>query len=276
MSPVKFPWQAKAPKSAAPKSEAPADAKNPAATKRFTVKYREAQVGEERHFVPDYAAGRPASLRILDGKHFEPATHALVARLLADRPGDLVHAGTFFGDMLPSFSRACPGRVYAFEPVLENYVLAKQSVEANALDNVLLTNAGLGEAIAPAFIDVGKPNRHRGGGSAIAGEGQRTMLTTVDSFGLGKLSVLQLDVEGHELAALKGARRTILACRPTILVEDGSEPTKDYLKELGYRRAGRIPGVSVWGPADQKKTLLPIVRALREEAREDSEASSEA
>ncbi|UOM36306.1 FkbM family methyltransferase [Acuticoccus sp. I52.16.1] len=232
-------------------------------TAAYSVAYRPAKVGAETHFVPAYAAGRPASKCVLDGRHFEPMTHALVAKLFADRPGDMVHAGTFFGDMLPSFSKACPGRVYAFEPVLENYVLAKQCVEANGLANVLLTNAGLGERIDVAYIDTGEKG-HRGGASTISERGQPTMLTTIDAYAIADLSVLQLDVEGHEMAALAGARATIERCKPVILVEDKKRQCDEFLEALGYRRAGRLPGIFAWALPQDKKRVRPFIREMRQ------------
>jgi hypothetical protein len=86
----------------------------------------------------------------LSGRLYEPRTDKLVSRFLECRGGDLIHAGTFFGDMLPTFSRSCPGTVYAFEPVLENFILAKLCVDTNKLENVFLINAGLGDNLSIA------------------------------------------------------------------------------------------------------------------------------
>lgn len=233
--------------------------------KEYKVAYHRAEVDGEQHFVPAYAAKRPAAKRVLRGTHFEPQTHALVAALMAARPGSMVHAGTFFGDMLPSFAKACPGHVYAFEPVLENYILAKLCVDANRLGNVLLTNAGLGETIAVAHIDTGEANDHRGGSSAIAERGQPTMLTTIDSFAIDDLTIIQLDVEGHELEALKGARRTIASAAPFILIEDNKRACAGLLQELGYQRAGRLPGIIAWARPEHHSTLRDLVRAQRAE-----------
>lgn len=56
------------------------------------------------------------------------------------KSGSVFHAGTFFGDMLHTYSRSAR-TVYAFEPVLENYVLAKQNAERLGLRNAVLINA---------------------------------------------------------------------------------------------------------------------------------------
>lgn len=206
-----------------------------------------------RYFVPDYAAHRPAGQAILKGRYYEPRTHALVRLLLESLPGNIVHAGTFFGDMLPSFSRACgtAGRVYAFEPLLENHVLARLTVDANRLENVVLFNAGLGAALASCLMARGSAaGTHAGGASKVSPRGDASAtLMTIDSLGLTQLSILQLDVEGHELEALTGARRTIAACRPVIMIEDNGRACAPLLGQSSYVFAGQIPGLDIWLPA---------------------------
>ena len=115
-------------------------------------------------YVPDYARHRPVAQTVLDGRNVSPALHQFVGRLLEARPGSMVHAGTFFGDMLSSFSRKTPGVVYAFEPVVENYLLARAVVETNHLGNVLLMHSGLGAATAGGGRALGASPR-RGSGS---------------------------------------------------------------------------------------------------------------
>lgn len=211
----------------------------------YVVRFKRTELGGDLYYVPDYARERPACQELLAGRLYEPDTHQLVCRVLVDRPGDMIHAGAFFGDMLPSFSRACPGAVYAFEPVLENYVLAKLCVEQNELRNVALFNAGLGDQLAVGHVDTGGPI-HRGGASKLSDNGQVTTLMTIDSLQLRNVSLIQLDVEGSELPALKGAEHTIRRCRPVILVEDNKAECAGYLESLGYERSGEVPGLSIW------------------------------
>lgn len=42
---------------------------------------------------------------------------------------------------------------------------------------------------------------------------------TLDSFGIEHLDFLKVDVEGHEVQLLEGARETITRCQPTVLIE---------------------------------------------------------
>ncbi len=219
----------------------------------------------QTHFVPAAASDRPASASILKGKYYEQTTHMLLRLLFERRPGDLIHAGTFFGDMLPSFAAACPGTVYAFEPVLESYVLARQCVNANDLQSVHLFNSGLSRKLGGARImthrkDVGE---NIGGGARIRKNGG-TQITTVaiDSLGLKDLSVLQLDLEGHERLAVMGARKTIERCRPVVLLEDAKMKAADVMDGLGYVHVGELPSQNIWATPDDVDDVAAMIIEL--------------
>jgi FkbM family methyltransferase len=228
---------------------------------RFTVSFSKVMQDRGIYFVPKYAEHRPACQAILSGQMYEPDTHELVHNILQRKTGSMIHAGTFFGDMLPTFSRSCPGTVYAFEPVLENYVLAKLCIDSNKLENVYLQNAGLSDSTSIAHIDTGdQGGTHRGGGSRLSEAGQLVGLVTIDSLGLDGVVIIQLDVEGHELPALKGARGTIERNYPVIMIEDNPRVCGPFLEEMGYQCIGAIPGLLIWTrPADQALVadLLP-------------------
>lgn len=66
-------------------------------------------------------------------------------------------------------------------------------------------------------------------------------LRPVDSLDLPTVGVVKIDVEGHELAALRGARGLLVRDRPVVIVESeerhraGSvEEVRQFLEELGY------------------------------------------
>ena len=217
----------------------------------YAIAYQEIVIGKFRYFVPEYASHRPAVRKVLKGRFYEPQTHFLVERFYEKVQGSMVHAGCFFGDMLPSFSSQVKGNLYAFEPVLENYILAKLCVEVNQLDNVLLQNCALSDKITNLKIDTFEVNGlHAGGGSQIASSGATCMAVTVDSLSDDNISLIQLDVEGHELSALTGAKETIVRCRPLIAIEDNFQQCKHFLHELNYERVGEIPGLSIWVPQE--------------------------
>ena len=65
---------------------------------------------------------------------------------------------------------------------------------------------------------------------------------TLDEYELSNVSFMKLDVEGHELDVLKGAKRTVERWRPNLLVEIEQRHLSfpmtivfDHLRDLGYR-----------------------------------------
>jgi FkbM family methyltransferase len=60
---------------------------------------------------------------------------------------------------------------------------------------------------------------------------------TIDSLNLDQLSLLQLDIEGHELQALKGAVKTIKKFKSILMIEITSdeEKTIKFIENLGYK-----------------------------------------
>jgi FkbM family methyltransferase len=230
--------------------------------RRYVLGLTRVEMGGDTFLLPKFGLRR-AARTIRDGGPHEPATHALVHALLRETPGDMVHAGTFFGPMLPSFSRACRGTLYAFEPVLESYVVAKLAVQLNGLGNVVMFNAGLADRLARGFVETERPDgQHSAARAEIAEHGQAVALMTIDMLGLHELALIQLDVEGHEFFALKGAEATIRAQRPLVMVEDNSRRTSDYLEGLGYRFVGRLPGQRLYATPER----LALARAALAEA----------
>jgi len=240
----------------------PAEARKPVSLLgdgRYCVPHKRARVAGDHFFVPDYALHRPAARKLLKGEIHEPDTHRFVAHFCARNPGSAIHAGTFFGDMLPTYSRAVSGLVHAFEPVLENFIMAKLCVETNQLANVMLFNAALGRRVEVLRIDTAdRGGRHAGGGAAIAEHGDLCATMTIDQLGSDDIVLVQLDVEGHELAALAGAERTIAACRPVIAVEDNRDQCSKFLSDRGYSTRFAIPGLALWAPEENEKFLNDI------------------
>jgi FkbM family methyltransferase len=203
--------------------------------------------------VPRSSLHRPVAQMILAGRVWESSTLDLLRSARAD--GDVVHAGTFFGDFIPALaqSRGAGARVWAFEPNRENYECARITIELNDLENVTLTHAGLGESSGTALLAtsdrLGLP---AGGRSRLIddrarerwSESEEVNLVSIDDVLTSDrdVAVVQLDVEGHEQQALAGAMRTIARCRPLIVLE--SPPRERWIAEhlapLGYTLAGAV------------------------------------
>lgn len=214
----------------------------------------ESIVGANEHglyCIPRSSLG-PIAQTILRSRVYEPNTIALMCS--TDPEEDIVHAGAFIGDFLPALSksRRSGAIVWAFEPNRWHYRCAQITCILNDLDNVVLTNAGLGVREERALLQT--VNR---AGLAIGGSGhlvdapegvgttEEVQLLAIDeTVGLDRwVAVLQLDVEGHEEPALAGAMGTIERCRPLIIVETLPESrVMEDLSNLGYRAAGVLDG----------------------------------
>jgi FkbM family methyltransferase len=218
----------------------------PAAALRCTVAYN--RFGA--YSVPLSSSHRPAARAVLAGRVWEPDTLAEVTRRC--RGGDVVHAGTYFGDFLPALARACtPGTLWAFEPNPENFRCARITAELNGLDNVALRHAGLGAAGGALLVaTIGPDGEALGGASRLVRPGEalpgsvEVAVVAIDDVVPAdrKVDVIQLDVEGSEGAALLGALATIVRCSPVLILESlfGGDRLPDEIASLGYAPTGTV------------------------------------
>lgn len=198
---------------------------------------------------------------ILDGGVHEPET----IQYILDNRGDgvVVHAGTYFGDFLPAISGK-GHRVYAFEPGLEWYRCAKITLDLNFLEgehDTKLYNFGLGaeRESGRQLLTLRTEDEGEGGASRIIGQPdgvepfrmQYIELVTIDLIVSEKkeVSVIQLDIEGFEEEALKGAKKTLIASKPLLILEVANnimldtEFYKDFIfGELEYKEVDKVRG----------------------------------
>jgi len=225
----------------------------------FLVEFTRLTLDGCQYFLPKYASHRPAVKSLLKGALHEPDTHYFVSEFCKTFKGSMVHAGTFFGDMIPNFSRMVSGTVYAFEPVIENYILAKLCVENNNCENVILMNAAVSDRLCNLNINTGEDGgRHAGGASTISDNGAICVAIDIDSFNIEGLVLIQLDLEGHEIIALKGAQETIQRSRPVIAIEDNNDNCAGFLGNIKYENVGHIPGLTIWSPSENNEFKLKI------------------
>jgi hypothetical protein len=126
-------------------------------------------------------------------------------------------------------------------------------VDANDLMNVILINAALSDHLGNLRIKTKQSDGvHAGGGSTISERGVICAALSIDALNVNDLVMLQLDVEGHEVVALKGAMRTIEKCRPVVAMEDNNNNCSDLLKSLRYDILGSIPGLVIWVPTENR------------------------
>ncbi len=215
--------------------------------------------------VPLHLGHRPAVRKVTQGKVYEPKTIAFMARNAGQ--GDIIHAGTFFGDFLPG---VCAGmakgrKVWAFEPNPNSYENAKETARLNKLSCIQLHNNALsdqsGEILFRTHDEDGNP---LGGHSHFVDE-LAPGISKVAAVALDdvvpadrEVSILQLDVEGHERNALLGARRIIEAWKPILILEEfhAGRWLRNNFKGLEYQRVRRLHGNIVFATPDTE--ILPI------------------
>ena len=184
---------------------------------------------------------RPVTNCLRKGIPFEPETIEFVRNNHNNLP--IVTAGTYIGDFLPAFKNI--RTVFAFEPVPENYKYAHINKILNDLNNVSLENLCLSDNNEDNRMVISNNNIPRGGASRIIDSpvNKSDKIITVKSIQLddylegknNRISIIQLDVEGHEDCVLKGAMKTIEACTPIIIVETRPKiDTYNKLVSLGY------------------------------------------
>lgn len=210
--------------------------------------------------VPSASRDRPASRTILGGNVWEAQTLEFIRRHCGD--GDVVHAGAYFGDFLPALEKSIAhgALVWAFEPNPENFSAATETRRLNALAKIELRNCALGAESGPARLQIKAAGRALGGGStlmagAASDESALIQLCKVDDVvpRMRKVTILQLDVEGAEAAALSGAIETIRKWRPILILETVPQAWVDgHLTDMGYR---------VWGRCNENTVLAvtPVV-----------------
>ena len=190
---------------------------------------------------------------ILHGQVWEPETIAFMRDNCGG--GDIIHAGTYFGDFLPGLSAAISDRalLWAFEPNKENYRCASITVELNALHHrVKLTHAALGPKEGAVMLSVVDDSGRSIGGMSHVNERGNESVTQIalDGFIPGDrlISILQLDVEGYEEGALRGGEHLIRRAKPILILE--TVPTSDWFKKLlgdcGYVFETKVAGNSVF------------------------------
>lgn len=113
------------------------------------------------------------------------------------------------------------GRVYGFEPSPSVYAQALENRDHNTAAHVEIACLAVADQAGEARFDdaSGQPNT---GISRISDAGRQTVrLVALDDHlpeGLD-VSLIKIDVEGHELKVLKGAKQLLLRCCPAVILE---------------------------------------------------------
>ena len=138
------------------------------------------------------------------------------------------------------------GRVYAFEPVPAAFELLAANARHFPHANVTLLNLAASDRSGTVCMRVpsfptGLPDYYDAS-VADADTGLQVACAPIDSLPIpGPVRLAKIDVEGHEMAVLRGMRWLLECDRPTLIVETAGSEAEEWLRELGYG-AERIPG----------------------------------
>lgn len=128
-----------------------------------------------------------------------------------------VDAGAFTGDTLADFVRRTGGSfasIHGFEMDPDNFQHLQQSIsETKNSGRIFLSSSGLWSSCAEVAFRRGACQSEIGPGESLA-----RVVALDDVLNGERVTFLKMDIEGAELAALQGARKTILANKPKLAI----------------------------------------------------------
>lgn len=152
--------------------------------------------------------------------------------------GIVIDAGAYIGTHTLVYARVAP-HVVAFEPCYSTYQNLVCNLALNAVENVRAFNIALGDTIG--MVEIGVPLlsvENNFGRVSVGQAGTFIPMQTIDSLGLSGVSLIKIDVEGHEEEVLRGAQSTLARDHPVLYVE-ADRPEKvgaliATIEALGY------------------------------------------
>ncbi len=132
------------------------------------------------------------------------------------------------------------GRVIACEPVPETFELLASLMSAAGAHNVSLLNVaasaevGLSGISLPRFAN-GLTNYYMANLTPTGGDINVLTLPLDALMSFKHVSLVKIDVEGHELKVLQGMQMLLKRDLPRLIVEGRSEEVASFLKQFGYR-----------------------------------------
>ncbi len=157
--------------------------------------------------------------------------------------------GAYNGDTALEFSRRFPdyGEIIAVEPDTKTF--KKLCANTENLRDITPVNVCISDFSGKGSFTM------NGGRNSLVGKGTETDFSTVDDLLSGKrVSLIKMDVEGEEARAIEGAKNTILAFKPKMIIS-AYHRTEDLIaipqKVLSLRKDYKIymrhfPSVPSW------------------------------
>lgn len=167
----------------------------------------------------------------------EPKQMSIALRL-AQRSGICFDIGANVGQYTLLFARYSR-RVYSFEPLPRNIRYLSETLESNNIRNAVIVPMAVSDTTKLSYF---KEGANCALGRLDSSEGLPVVSVSCDDFASFfhvVPSLMKIDVEGGEMAVLRGAKKLLLEHKPSVLLSThGSELREEclrFLRKLDYQ-----------------------------------------
>ena len=163
--------------------------------------------------------------------YYEKTLGDLLKRIL--QPGDVfldIGANIGYFSLLAA-NKEPTSKIFSFEPVKNLLQKLEKNISVNNFRNITAVNAAISDTIEEKELFVSAADNS--GMSSFhppenySGTKEKVKVVTIDSWfktaGLSKIDLIKLDIEGSELAALKGMQEVLQIFKPVVIAEINPE-----------------------------------------------------
>ncbi|WP_394953681.1 FkbM family methyltransferase [uncultured Helicobacter sp.] len=175
------------------------------------------KVAQGLYYTDGFLSSKPLDACVILCRHHLHHLHA--STLEAIRHKDIIDVGASFGDSALVFQGFSDKNIYSFEPTSEGYEALQETIKLNNATRIIPVKKALGASKSQGHISI------NGGCSSMVFDNHTTTqeveVITLDSFVREhniQVGFIKVDIEGFEQEFLKGAKETIIAQKPAMLI----------------------------------------------------------
>ncbi len=169
----------------------------------------------------------------LISNNYETYTNYVMNKMIK-RNFVIVDIGSHVGDNMIHFSQLVGefGKVYCFEPNLDNYLLLQKNISINKISNVIAINSAVSDnnGMVNLIISHNDTTNHRISKAGIYGNSVvRIRSDSLDNllYNRDKIDLIKIDVQGWEIKCVLGMKKIIDQNSPTLIIEYWPKGLKD-------------------------------------------------
>ncbi len=174
----------------------------------------------------------------------------------------VIDCGAFNGDSTYVLNKELrPQKIIAIEPEITNYKNLIENIRLNNMGNIIPIQKGIGEKREKLFIKPNGIGAHLAEIKSNKKEEYVVEVTTLDSIVLDlnfkKIGLIKMDIEGYELAAIKGSVEIIKKFKPVLIIslyhrgQDFFE-IPAFIKRLAPEYAFRFVNINAFNPIAER------------------------